>query len=57
MANFIITDTLANAVITYLNTKPHGEVRRLIDELSQIKPVPTEKKIVEVVKEENSEGL
>jgi hypothetical protein len=40
MADFIITDTLANEILNYLNTKPHGEVRRIFDQLAQIKPVP-----------------
>jgi hypothetical protein len=39
MKEFIITEDLANAVLAYLNTKPHGEVRRMIDQLAQIKPV------------------
>lgn len=41
--NFVITDTLANAVLAYLQTKPYQEVAKLISELAQIKPVKEEK--------------
>ena len=43
---FSITEGLLNGVLQYLNTKPHGEVRQLIDAIGaevvpQQKPEPS----------------
>jgi hypothetical protein len=35
MDKFILSATLINAVLQYLDTRPHGEVRRLIDAITQ----------------------
>jgi len=35
-----ITQELSNALVEYLNTKPHGEVRGLIDTLSSTQTSP-----------------
>ena len=53
MTDFIITDILVTEILSYLNTKPHGEVRRIIDQLAQIKPVQI--KAVEEKKEKETE--
>lgn len=37
---FAIDEQLRMVLMNYLDTKPHMEVRRLIDVLSQLKPVP-----------------
>jgi hypothetical protein len=35
MDKFTLSATLINAVLQYLDTRPHGEVRRLIDAITQ----------------------
>lgn len=42
MADFIITDALANEVLGYLGTKPFNEVAKIINQLMQIKPAKPE---------------
>ena len=43
MADYKITDEVANAVLQYLATKPFNEVQTLIAEMSKITPIEDEK--------------
>jgi|GEM_PF-4270902 len=43
MADFIITDTLANGILAYLQQQRWADVDKLIHELIRIKPVPSPK--------------
>lgn len=45
MKKFEITEELALKILQYLDTKPYGEVVRLITELQQIKPIEIEKEV------------
>ena len=43
MADYKITDEVANAVLQYLSTKPFNEVQELIAKMSKITPIEDEK--------------
>lgn len=37
--DFVITEELANKILTYLGTRPYAEVMELVPHLQQIKPI------------------
>jgi hypothetical protein len=49
MADFIITDTLANALLAYLQAQRWADVDKLIHELAQIKPAPKKEEKIKPV--------